>query len=93
MLYRRAGSPAVGPVGPDHQERGASLTDRIAWLSKWVAAAALAAPLLLARPAVADVTLMEKDGWEVFMNGRIQTFMNHNEGQGRPANGETLDCG
>jgi len=89
MLYRRDGSPTVGPVGPDHQERGASLTDRIAWLSKWVAAAALAAPLLLARPAVADVTLMEKDGWEVFMNGRIQTFMNHNEGQGRPANGET----
>ena len=25
---------------------------------------------------------MEKDGWEVFMNGRIQTFVNYNEGQG-----------
>jgi hypothetical protein len=31
---------------------------------------------------------MEKDGWEVFMNGRIQTFANQNEGQGRPATGE-----
>ena len=25
---------------------------------------------------------MEKDGWEVFLNGRVQTFLNYNEGQG-----------
>jgi hypothetical protein len=35
------------------------------------------------------VSLAEKDGWEVFINGRIQTFLNHNEGQGRPSNGAT----
>jgi hypothetical protein len=64
------------------------LTDRIAWQSKWVVVAALIAPLFFAKSAVADVSLGEKDGWEVFMNGRIQTFVNHNEGQGRPANGE-----
>jgi hypothetical protein len=63
------------------------LTDRTVGLSKWMAAAALGASLLLARPAAADQTLMEKDGWEVFLNGRIQTFANFNEGQGRPANG------
>jgi hypothetical protein len=45
---------------------------------------ALLAPVLFPRSAAADVTLTEKDGWEVFMNGRIQTFLNHNEGQGRP---------
>jgi hypothetical protein len=61
------------------------LTDRTAWLSKLVAAAALVTSLLFARSATADVSLVEKDGWEVFMNGRIQTFANYNEGQGRPA--------
>ena len=64
------------------------MTDRIAWYSKWAAAAALVASLFFARPAAADISLVEKDGWEVFMNGRIQTFTNHNEGQGRPANGD-----
>ncbi len=63
------------------------MIDRIAWRSKWVVAAALAAPLLLARPAAADQRLMEKDGWEVFINGRIQTFLNYNEGQGSIAAG------
>jgi hypothetical protein len=60
------------------------------WHSKWVAVAALVAPLFLARPAAADVSLVEKDGWEVFLNGRIQTFANYNEGKGRPVNGTTL---
>jgi predicted porin len=65
------------------------LTDRIArGNSKLVVAAALVAPLLFARSAAADVSLAEKDGWEVFINGRIQTFVNHNEGEGRPANGD-----
>lgn len=57
------------------------------WLSKWIAFAAIGSSLFLARPAAADQSLMEKDGWEVFMNGRIQTFGNYNEGNGRPANG------
>ena len=57
------------------------------WQSKWVAAATLLTTLLLARPAAADISLAEKDGWEVFMNGRIQTFLNHNEGEGRPSSG------
>jgi len=52
-------------------------------------AAALVMPCLFARSAAADVSLAEKDGWEVFMNGRIQTFLNHNEGEGRPANAAT----
>jgi hypothetical protein len=72
----------------DHHERGETLTDRTAWLSKWVVAAAMLTPLLFSRPASADVTLGEKEGWEVFINGRIQTFVNHNEGEGRPATGE-----
>ena len=65
------------------------MTDRTAWLLKWVVAAALVMPCLFARSAAADVSLAEKDGWEVFMNGRIQTFLNHNEGEGRPANAAT----
>ena len=62
---------------------------RTARISRLVAATALVAPILFARSAAADVPLMEKDGWEVFMNGRIQTFGNYNEGQGRPANSST----
>jgi hypothetical protein len=59
--------------------------------SKWLAAVmVVVAPILLAKPAAADVSLVEKDGWEVFMNGRIQTFANYNEGEGRPANASTL---
>jgi predicted porin len=57
-------------------------------------AALVASTLLVARSASADVTLVEKDGWQVFMNGRVQTFFNQNEGEGRPATGEvstTLD--
>jgi hypothetical protein len=68
------------------------LTDRIRWHSRWALAVALAAPLLLAQPASADVTLVDKDGWQVFMNGRIQTFANYNEGEGRPAAGSTCTC-
>jgi hypothetical protein len=40
--------------------------------------------------AAADVTLGEKDGWEAFLTGRIQTFANFNEGNGRPVNSSTL---
>src|SRR5690606_28546340 len=31
-----------------------------------------------------DITLMEKDGWTVYMNGRMQAFLNYNTGQGYP---------
>jgi hypothetical protein len=48
----------------------------------------LAGSLLLPRAAHADVTLVDKDGWSVFMNGRAQLFFNYNKGDGfpRPAN-------
>jgi len=35
------------------------------------------------------VTLVDQDGWQVFMNGRFQSFANYNEGQGIPANSQT----
>jgi predicted porin len=62
------------------------LTYRTVWHTKWLVAALPVVALLFARSAAADVMLMEHEGWEVFMNGRIQTFVNHNEGQGQPAN-------
>jgi hypothetical protein len=30
------------------------------------------------------VTLLEKDGWTVFINGRVQAFLNYNQGDGYP---------
>jgi hypothetical protein len=49
-----------------------------------LAALALAGAFLLPRPASADVTLVEKDGWTVFINGRVQAFLNYNQGDGWP---------
>jgi predicted porin len=60
------------------------LTDRIIARSICAAAMAVMASLLFARSAAADVTVFENDGWTVFMNGRIQTFGNYNDGQGQP---------
>lgn len=65
------------------------MTDRTSRRAKLVACAALLVSPLLARTAAADVTLADQDGWEVFLGGRIQTFANYNDGQGRPANGST----
>ena len=45
---------------------------------------ALAGSFLVPRQAAADVTLAEKDGWSVFINGRVQTFLNYNRGVGLP---------
>lgn len=45
--------------------------------------------LLVARSAAADVVLADGDGWTVFINGRVQTFLNYNQGNGRPR--EVLD--
>jgi hypothetical protein len=49
-----------------------------------LAALALAGAFLLPRAASADVTLVEKDGWTVFINGRVQAFLNYNQGDGWP---------
>lgn len=46
--------------------------------------AALALVWLWPRPAAADVTLVDKDGWNVFINGRMQAFLNYNAGNGYP---------
>jgi hypothetical protein len=49
-------------------------------------AAFLAGALLLPRYAAADVVLVDKDHWTVFMNGRMQAFLNYNVGNGYPRN-------
>jgi len=36
--------------------------------------------------AAAEITLVEKDGWTVYMNGRVQAFLNYNKGDGYPKN-------
>src|SRR5689334_1958380 len=49
-----------------------------------LAALAVAGCLLAPRGASAEVTLIEKDGWRVFINGRVQAFLNYNKGDGHP---------
>jgi hypothetical protein len=58
-------------------------------------ASALLFGSLIAAPAGADVTLIEKDGWTVYINGRMQAFLNYNQGDGIPSvitdgNGESV---
>jgi hypothetical protein len=48
-------------------------------------ASALLLGSLLAAPARADVVLLEKDGWTAYMNGRMQSFLNYNQGDGLPS--------
>jgi hypothetical protein len=50
-----------------------------------VSVAAATTALLASSAASADVTLLEKDGWTVFTNGRVQTFFNYNNGDGYPS--------
>jgi Gram-negative porin len=46
---------------------------------------AFGAAFVLASPsAKADITLVEKDGWTVYINGRMQAFLNYNQGNGYP---------
>lgn len=52
--------------------------------ARWTGASALLLGSLLAAPANADVILVEKDGWTAYMNGRMQTFLNYNQGDGLP---------
>jgi hypothetical protein len=40
--------------------------------------------MLLPRVAAAEITLVEKDGWSVYINGRVQAFLNYNKGDGYP---------
>lgn len=47
-------------------------------------AAAFVASLLTVGNASAEVTLLDKDGWRVFMKGRAQAFLNYNNGDGFP---------
>jgi hypothetical protein len=53
--------------------------------------------LLLPRVAAAEITLVEKDGWSVYINGRAQAFLNYNNGDGYPGsaivdgNGNSVD--
>lgn len=49
-----------------------------------VFSATLAGLILSTRTAAADVTLMDADGWTVFTNGRVQAFLNYNNGDGFP---------
>jgi hypothetical protein len=41
--------------------------------------------LLVSSQAAADVTLVEKDGWSVFTNGRVASFFNYTQGDGHPS--------
>src|SRR5215217_4871816 len=52
-----------------------------------LAALAVAGCLLVPRAASAEVTLVEKDGWKVFISGRVQAFLNYNKGDGHPEPG------
>jgi hypothetical protein len=49
-----------------------------------VGAVACLGSLLLARQAAAEVVLVEKDGWTVSISGRVQAFLNYNNGSGHP---------
>jgi hypothetical protein len=55
-------------------------------------AAVLVASVFFASSASADVTLVEKDGWTVYMNGRFQTFASYAQGEGRPINLTDANC-
>jgi hypothetical protein len=43
-----------------------------------------AATLIDPSPAGADITLLETKDWSVFVNGRMQAFLNYNQGDGLP---------
>lgn len=45
------------------------------------------ASLCVPRRAAAEVTLVERDGWEVFANGRISAFLMYANGDGVPPRG------
>lgn len=59
---------------------------RVSSLTAIFSALAVAAVSLVPRAASAEITLVEKDGWTVYMNGRAQAFLNYNNGGGYPKN-------
>lgn len=59
---------------------------------KWLAAMAIiGGGLSLTSAAAADVTLVEKDGWTISTNGRVNAFVSHVWGDTRPAGLESLN--
>jgi hypothetical protein len=60
---------------------------RVSPLLRICSAAAIASSLLLPKVASAEITLFDKDGWTVYMNGRVQAFLNYNKGDGFPKPG------
>jgi len=57
---------------------------RVLIASRTLAALVLLGGSLFSRPATAEVVLVEKDGWSVFITGRVQAFLNYNKGDGYP---------
>lgn len=53
--------------------------------TKAIGVAALAVSFFASDPAKADVNLIEKDGWTVYTNGRVQAFFNYSQGDGYPS--------
>jgi hypothetical protein len=60
------------------------MNQRIRLTAAWAGAIVGVLPLLASPEAKADVTLVEKDNWTVFINGRMQAFFNYNQGDGFP---------
>lgn len=60
------------------------MNQRIPLTARWAGAIVGVLQLLLSYEAKADVTLIEKDSWTVFINGRMQAFFNYNQGDGFP---------
>lgn len=53
-------------------------------MKRKAAAAAVLAAFTWQAPALAEVTLAEKDGWKVSTNGRVNAFMSYARGDGIP---------
>lgn len=69
------------------------MTGRTLRLGRILATAgALFVTSLAAKPAAADVTLVDKDGWSVFINGRMQMFLNYNQGDNGIGGGTIEDA-
>jgi hypothetical protein len=60
------------------------MNQRIPLTARWAGAVVGVLQLLLSYDAKADVTLIEKDNWTVYINGRMQAFFNYNQGDGFP---------
>ena len=50
-----------------------------------VASATLALGLSLARPSLADVTILKGDSWEMYTTGRVDAFFSYGVGDGLPS--------